>query len=588
MMRAIVYEIPVRLFTNGTRKRVPRGTLAQNGSGRFEDLGDACLEAIRSLGVTHIWLLGALRQATLTAHPGLPADHARVVKGVAGSYYAIKDYFDVCPDYAVNPADRLAEFRRLVDRIHAHSMKVLIDLVPNHVARAYHSVIRPKLDFGLDDDRSAFFSPRNDFFHLVEPEGQALWIEPPAGSGAAGGWPGEDGVDGRVPRVSGNNQTLARLGPDDWYDTVKLNFGYDFVTTEKRFDPIPPSWWKLDEIIAYWQGMGVDGFRCDFAHWIPVEFWTFAIGRARGRDARVTFLAEAFDNWDAVPGYSKAALVEAGFDAVYDEPAFRTAKRISQGVGWANDLDILLDEGQLEGRLLRYTENHDERRAASPIVQGVEPRQSGFGSARAGIAVSQALWLAGCGPILLYAGQESGEPGGDAEGYSGLDGRTTIFDYWSLPRLQAWSNGGAWDGGGSSWAERQCRKSYAELLRIASREEFATGRRWGLNHANRNEPSYGHHGQWMWSVLRHLPGKASLAIVNLSSSESFETRVRIPPEAQRAAGWPDAGSAVFDPLGSFGSRVEVSLSELAEHGVPVAVPSSTGEVFSITVRGGSA
>lgn len=586
-MRVIVYELPVRLFTNATPHRVPRGTLAQNGCGRFVDIDDACLEAVRALGVTHIWLVGVLRQATLTAHPGLPADSPAIVKGIAGCYFAIKDYFDVCPDYAVRVPDRLREFRDLIGRIHAHGMKAIIDLVPNHVARGYHSVVRPKLDFGLDDDRSVFFSPKNHFFHLVEPEGQALWIEHPAGWGEAGTWEGEDGQEGRVPRVTGNNQTSARLSPYDWYDTVKLNYGYDFVTTEKRFDPIPPTWVRMDEIIGYWQDLGVDGFRCDFAHWIPVEFWSFAIGKARARDPGVYFIAEAFDNWDAVPGYSKAALVGAGFDAVYDEPAFRTSKRIAQGVGWANDLDILLHEGPLEGHLVRYTENHDERRAASPVAHGVEPRHSGYGSARAGLAASHVLWLAGAGPILLYAGQESGEPGADQEGYSGFDGRTTIFDYWSLPRLVAWSNGGAWDGGRSSWAERQCRKGYADLLRVACRDEFARGKRWGLNHANRAEASYGHHGQWLWSVLRYAGSSASLAIANLSSSESFETRVRIPAEAQRAAGWPQGATALFTPLLECGSRIELELSELAESGVPVAVPASAGEVFSITVRGGS-
>lgn len=587
-MRVIVYELPVRLFTNDTPHRVPRGSLAQNGCGKFADIDDACLEAIRSLGVTHIWLLGVLRQATLTDHPGLPADSPAIVKGVAGCYFAIKDYFDVCPDYAVSVPDRLREFRDLIGRIHAHGMKAIIDLVPNHVARSYHSVVRPKLDFGLDDDRSVFFSPKNNFYYLVEPDNQALWIEHPEGWGEPGTWQGEDGTPGRVPRVTGNNQTSARLGQWDWYDTIKLNYGYDFVTTEKRFDPIPPTWLRMDEVIGYWQDMGVDGFRCDFAHWIPIEFWSFAIGKARARDPSVYFLAEAFDNWDAVPGYSKTALVAAGFDAVYDEPAFRTSKRVAQGVGWANDLDILLDEGGLQGHLLRYTENHDERRAASPIVHGVEPRNSGYGSARSGLAASLVLWLAGAGPILLHAGQESGEPGADQEGYSGLDGRTTIFDYWSLPRLIAWSNGGVWDGGRSSWAERQCRKGYGDLLHVACREEFRTGARWGLNHANRGQASYGHHGQFLWSVLRYASGVASLAIANLSASVSFETRVRIPAEAQRAAGWPEGATALFTPLLEYGSRTQVPLSELAESGVPVAVPASAGEVFSITVRGGSA
>jgi len=343
----------------------------------------------------------------------------------------------------------------------------------------------------------------------------------------------------------------------------------------------------MDEVIAYWQGKGVDGFRCDFAHWIPVEFWRFAIARARVRDAGVCFVGEAFDSWDAVPGYSKGALVETGFDAVYDDAAFRTIKRIAQGVGWANDLDMLLDGSEFASHLVRYTENHDERRAASPVVEDLDPLESGFGSARGGLAASQALWLAGTGPILLYAGQESGEAGSDQEGYSGANGRTTIFDYWSLARLSAWSNGGAWDGAGSSWAERQCRRWYGRLIEIASRAEFAHGGLYGLNHANRHQRQYGGHGRWMWSHLRYLAGSACLSVVNLSRSESFEARILIPREAQRQAGWPEQGTAVFEPLCECGKRVSLSLVDLADEGVPMAVPASTGEVFSISVRGGA-
>jgi hypothetical protein len=261
-MRVIVYELPVRLFANGNPSRVPRGSLAQNGAGRFEDINDAALQALRSMGVTHLWLVGVLRQATATSHPGLPADPADVVKGVAGSFFAVRDYFDVCPDYARQVPGRMKEFEALVERIHAHGLKVLLDLVPNHVARCYRSVVRPELDFGLNDDRSVFFSPSNSFFYLVQPPGQRLSITAPGHwqvPGMTGSCPWEDGVEGRVPKVSGNNQTLAAVGAGDWYDTVKLNYGYNFVTMEKRFEPIPPTWWKVDEVIGYWQGKGWTG-----------------------------------------------------------------------------------------------------------------------------------------------------------------------------------------------------------------------------------------------------------------------------------------------------------------------------------------
>ena len=588
--RAVVYEVPLRWFGNRNGRRLARGTLSENGCGHFDDLNDAALEGLRALGATHLWLLGVLRHATLTAYPGLPADPPDVVKGVAGSYFAVRDAFDVCPDLAQDPCRRMSEFVALLDRIHAHDMRVLIDLVPNHVARSYHSVIRPELDFGRCDDRTVFFKPSNNFFYLVDPPGQALSIDAPPGWRMAemtGTVAWEDGIARRVPRASGNNQTAARLSPYDWYDTVKLNYGYNFVTGEAQFDPIPDTWWKIDEQIGYWQTKGVDGFRCDFAHWIPLEFWRFAIARARARDADVFFLGEAFDNWDAVPGYSKAALIHAGFNAVYDEPAFRTVKRIAQGVGWANDLDRLLDAGPLVGRLARYLENHDERRAASPLVAGVEPRDSGLGSARAGVAAAAALWLGGCGPVLVYAGQESGEEGMDAEGYSGVDGRTTIFDYWSLPKLMAWSNGGLWDGGASSWAERECRKAYGKLIQIARRPEFAQGEAYGLNHANRNERSYGQHGRWVWSVLRYQPhaGPAAMCVLNLSSAESFEPTICIPADAQRLMGWPDRGEAVLTAQMQSSLRIRIGLDALATSGVSVPLPCSCAEVFRIALGG---
>ncbi len=590
--RPVIYEVPVRLFGNRNGRRLPRGTLAENGAGRFADLNDAALEALRSLGVTHLWLVGVLRHATLTAWPGLAADPPDIVKGVAGSYFAVRDYFDVCPELAQTPSKRMQEFEALIERIHGHGMRALIDLVPNHVGRSYHSVVRSELDFGLNDERGVFFSASNNFFYLVEPEGQGLSILGPAGwkiDGMSGTFAPEDGSAGHVPRVTGNNQTSPRLGPFDWYDTVKLNYGYNFVTQEARYDPIPNTWWKLDEVIGYWQGKGVDGFRCDFAHWIPIEFWRFAIGRARARDADVYFLGEVFDNWDAVPGTSKPLLIEAGFDAVYDEPAFRTVKRIFQSVGWANDLGLLLDATQGGGHLLRYLENHDERRVASPVVQGVEPRDSGLGSARAGLAASAAMWVSGRGPILLYAGQESGEEGMDAEGYAGVDGRTSIFDYWSLPKLMAWGNDGEWDGGKSSWAERECRKAYGKLVGVASRTEFAAGACYGLNPANREQVSYGERGRWIWSHLRYVPGgeAASLCVVNLSSSESFDVRVRIPQHAQRLAGWPPGAVLTLSPLLHAQAAFSIRSEEADTAGVPVPLPPASAEVFRFALRGGA-
>ena len=61
---------------------------------------------------------------------GIERDDPDVVKGRAGSPYAIKDYYDIDPDLAVDVNHRMAEFESLVDRTHQHGMKVIIDFVP--------------------------------------------------------------------------------------------------------------------------------------------------------------------------------------------------------------------------------------------------------------------------------------------------------------------------------------------------------------------------------------------------------------------------------------------------------------------------
>jgi glycosidase len=386
--RPVIYELVVRLFSNTASVNQWNGDLETNGVGKLEQIDSAAIEGLRELGVTHVWLAGVLQQATATGYPeiGQPADDPDVLKGLAGSIYAVRDYFDICPDYAVDPAQRAEEFAALVDRLHQHELKVIIDLVPNHVARTYHSEIRPDLDFGAGDDPAVFFDPQNDFFYLVEPPGQSLSLPEPSH------WPRPDGADGTlesedndgvppgdVPRATGNNVTSPSPGENDWYETIKLNYGYDFTTGAESYDPIPGVWEKMDRVIAHWQGVGVDGFRCDFAHYVPLEAWSHLIDAARERDPDVFFFAEAYEAADAVPGFSFSALVQSGFDAVYDDRTYDTIKGIHCCGRWANDIDGVLPDDYMFDRMLRYAENHDERRIASPLVGGDNPDDSGFG-----------------------------------------------------------------------------------------------------------------------------------------------------------------------------------------------------------------
>ncbi|MGM0559231.1 MAG: alpha-amylase family glycosyl hydrolase, partial [Myxococcota bacterium] len=441
--RPVIYQLVVRLFGNVKGENQYDGDLVTNGVGKFAHVNDKALDSLEDLGATHIWLTGVLQQATATDYPNIDqrADDPDVLKGKAGSFFAVKDYFDVSPDYALNPANRIEEFEALVDRIHAHDMKVVIDFVPNHVARTYDSDIKPDLSFGADDDPTTFYDPQNNFFYLVDPPGQSLslpapdhWDRPPGADGTIEQEDNDGTPPGDVPRVTGNNQATASPSVNDWYETVKLNYGYDFTDGTANYDPIPDTWKKMDAVLAYWQELGVDGFRCDFAHLVPMEAWRWLIEQARERDPEVYFFAEAYLTGQAVPGFSFSNMVQVGFDAVYDDATYDTVKGIFCCGKWASDLEEQLPGDFMFDKALRYAENHDERRIASPLVEGDNPDDSGFGSMEAGKPVSALLYLLGSGPLLVYNGQTVGEPAAGVEGFSGDDGRTTIFDYWTMPR----------------------------------------------------------------------------------------------------------------------------------------------------------
>ena len=154
--KIVVYQVFTRLFGNTNTTNKSWGTIEENGVGKFNDFTDEALEAIKELGVSHMWYTGVLHHAMVTDYSefGLPGDDPDVVKGRAGSPYSVKDYYNVNPDLAEDPARRIEEFEALIARTHAHGLKVIIDIVPNHVARTYHSVTNPKgvSDFGASDD----------------------------------------------------------------------------------------------------------------------------------------------------------------------------------------------------------------------------------------------------------------------------------------------------------------------------------------------------------------------------------------------------------------------------------------------------
>ena len=583
--RPRIYQLLPRLFSNTNETRKTNGTLAENGAGKFADINDAALRSLRDeLGITHIWLTGVIAQATSTdySHIGKPADDPDLLKGLAGSPYAIKDYMDVCPDYAIEPKKRMEEFKALLERAHTVNLRVLIDFVPNHVARSHVAPLDP---LSAKDDRTKFFTPDNNFFWLQSdsPGGgpplrlptvrDGQFISPTCRVLGAG--------DGLFPpetehaRVTGNNAATWSPSQNDWYETAKLNYGFDFTTGARAYPhaaqpdaPVPDTWVKMDAILAHWQSLGVDGFRCDMAHMVPPEFWVWAIARARQRQPDVMFIAEAYNNdpMKVEGGYELVAhfknvmieLLSAGFDAVYDDPAYKTLKNIYDGPGWANDLDAAL--GVRDGSVqpdyvfqnsLRYAENHDEVRIAS------KGNWSGIGM-DAGRAVSGILFGISRGPVLLYSGQEVGEPADGAEGFSDDNGRTSIFDYWSMPEFAKWVNGHKYDGGKLSPHQKSLRECYGRLMKLCGEPAFRDGEFFPLNSANiHNEqfgriPCEGASGHWLYAYIRAdaRSGSRYLVAANLHRSETFsDVRVNLTDTARATLG---KTSTLTDKLSALG------------------------------------
>lgn len=449
-----------RLFGNKVTLNKTYGTLQENGVGKFDDINDQALAALSELGITHVWYTGVLEHAVITDYTsfGIPLDDADVVKGRAGSPYAIKDYYDVNPDLARSVPNRMQEFEALIERTHKHGMKVLIDFVPNHVARAYKSDAKPKgtVDLGEFDDTSVRFKANNNFYYLpgesfnVPAEYVAL--------GEGNEFPTKDGKFEETPaKVTGNDQFTSTPGINEWFETVKLNYGVDLENGRtKYFDPVPDTWVKMKDILVYWAKKKVDGFRCDMAEMVPVEFWHWVIPQVKAVNPEIIFVAEIY-NPDAYRNY----IDQGRFDYLYDKVLLYDTLRLLVN-GQRSTLDIDAIQQRLSGinaNMLHFLENHDEQRIASRFFAG-NPWK-----AASAMVISATIDQ---GPVMIYFGQEVGEPGAGAEGFQGDDGRTTIFDYWGVPEHQKWMNDGAFDGALLSDDQKLLRSFYSTLLKLAA------------------------------------------------------------------------------------------------------------------------
>lgn len=474
--KLIIYQMMTRLFGNQQTVNKPFGTLEENGVGKFADVNESALKALKELGVTHVWYTGVLEHAVLTDYTafGIPLDDADVVKGRAGSPYAIKDYYDVNPDLATNVRERVKEFEALIGRTHAQNLKVIIDFVPNHVARAYHSDARPKgvKDLGESDDTTKAFSPSNNFYYLP---GQSFQV--PAGYNPLGAntFPTKDGKFDETPaKVTGNDQFTAAPGINEWFETVKLNYGVDIQGGRKNhFEPVPDTWVKMKDILVYWAEKKVDGFRCDMAEMVPVEFWQWAIPQVKAVNPSVIFIAEIYN-----PAQYQNYIDNGRFDFLYDKVQLYDTLRLLINRK-ADTPGVAAIQKSLEGinqHMLHFLENHDEQRIASPFFAGDAWK------AVPAMVISATIDQ---GPVMIYFGQEVGEPGAGAEGFAGEDGRTTIFDYWGVPEHQKWVNGGKYDGALLSDEQKQLRQFYGDILTFAATNKaIVSGDYFDLTEAN--------------------------------------------------------------------------------------------------------
>ena len=416
--KAIVYQVFTRLYGNRNVTRKENGTLAENGCGKMNDFTPTALKKIREMGVSHIWYTGIIRHATQTDYSayGIPRQHPAVVKGRAGSPYAIADYYDVDPDLAVNVPERMKEFEQLIERTHKAGMKVIIDFVPNHVARQYHSICKPEgvKDLGEDDDPSKGFDPQNNFYYCP---GQRFTPYFDLYHGE------RDPYEEEPAKATGNDCFHNAPGMNDWYETVKLNYGLDYYAGRVgHFSPIPDTWGKMTDILLFWARKGVDGFRCDMAEMVPADFWHWATDKLKFAYPGIVFIGEVYD-----PTQYRNYL-DAGFDYLYDKVGmYDTLREVMRGNQSTHAITGAWQQtDDIREHMLYFLENHDEHRIASSFFAG---------DARKGIPALAVSALLQQNPLMIYAGQEYGEHGMDKEGFSGNDGRTTIFDYWSVDTL---------------------------------------------------------------------------------------------------------------------------------------------------------
>jgi glycosidase len=562
--KLIIYQITAHLWGNTNTTNKINGSETENGCGKLDYINDAALIALKKTGYTHIWVMGILESATLVDYSdiGIPKDHPAIVKGRSGSAFAVKDYYDVNPNLAINPAVRMKEFEALVARIHKNGLKIIIDFIPNHVARQYHSDAKPShiKDFGDNDNNGVIFDPQNNFYYLpgtefIVPEGVVPSIEQ------------DSFYEEKPAKVTGNDVFKAEPNINDWYETIKLNYGVNLLNNKsKHFDPIPNTWDKMKDILMYWTEKGVDGFRCDMAEMVPVEFWAYCIPKIKKQNNELKFIAEIYN-----PAEYKNYVKIGGFDYLYDKVGlYDGLRRLIENKKEANVADIThvwqKESGDISNNMLRFLENHDEQRIASDFF-GKDPNK-----AKAAMLLSATMHT---GPLMVYFSQEFGEAGMDLEGYSKKDGRTTMFDFWGVKSHQAWANNGKFDGEGLNDSQKSLQTFYKDLIQFTKKNTaIEYGKFYDLQYAN-NYPN-GDKSK-IYSYLRSDEKQILLIVCNFDHGKTFETTINVPTEAISFLGKKSAAiKSIVQKFSTSNTK-----SKITPNGIEITLQPNSGNIFEL-------
>jgi glycosidase len=538
--KVVVYQVFTRLFGNTNSTNKPWGTIEENGVGKFNDFTDKALTEIKKLGVTHIWYTGVPHHDVITDYTefGISNDDPDVVKGRAGSPYAVKDYYNVNPDLAENVENRLQEFESLIERTHKNGLKVIIDIVPNHVARNYQGLTNPEgiKDFGADDNKTVVYDVNNNFYYNPnEPFQVPDFLDDFQPLGGEKHLLSDRKFDENPSKWTGNGSRLSKPDRNDWYETVKINYGispegkkdfnelpagFENENYEKHFEfwqdkTVPNSWIKFRDIALYWLEKGVDGFRFDMAEMVPVEFWSYLNSNIKMKNPDAFLLAEVYN-----PSLYRDYIKKGKMDYLYDKvQLYDTLKNVMQGRGLTDHIPPIQDDlKDIEHHMLHFLENHDEQRIASPEFAG------NFEKGKPAMVVSATISTS---PTMIYFGQELGEDGSENAGF-GAPSRTSIFDYIGVPAFQRWVNDKKFDGGKSTKEELALRDFYKRLLNFTISSNALMGEYHDLHQFNRENTE--NYNAKILSFTRFSDNEKLLIVSNFDSEKRVQFELKIPSE----------------------------------------------------------